>query len=88
MKWKFEGALVVEASNEEDALNKIGGRMSVISRHLGNGEKLADNAPFFTLTQTDEDADAEALVDPIVAARRAAEEAAAEAAAEQNEGGA
>lgn len=88
MKFKFEGSLVVEASNEEDALNKIGGRISVISRHVGNGEKLADNAPFFTLTQTNEDADAEALVDPIVAARRAAEQAAAEAAAEQNEGGA
>lgn len=74
MKYQFGLAapVVVEATTEEEALAKISSRLSVISRHLGNGETLASCAPFFALSEADDSAVVTDLTDPIVAARVAA----------------
>lgn len=72
MPFKFKASVVIEASSVEDALNKLGSRISAISRHVSNGEKLEANEPFFELTQVAGPATEGALSDPIVTARNAA----------------
>jgi hypothetical protein len=76
MKFRFTADVVVEASSEEDALNRIGARVSAITRHLGNGEKLAASEPFFKLVATTDGDAYDMAADPIVAAARAKAEAA------------
>lgn len=78
-KFSFSGSVVVEATSEEDALTKIGGRIGAIARHIGNGEPLAKNKPFFTLRKASESDDAtDMAADPIRDPIRAAEREAAE----------
>lgn len=79
-KFKFSVAtLVVEATSEEDALIKIRDRIGVIARHVGNGEPLAKNKPFFVMGKAAESEDASDLTaDPIRDPIRAAEREAAE----------
>ena len=72
MKYRFSANVVVEATSEEDALNKIGGRISAITRHLGNGETLSAAEPFFTLADDAKGEPVDLNADPIAARNAAA----------------
>lgn len=69
MNYKFVSSVVVEATSEEDALNKIAGRIGAITRHLADGAKLHACDPFFTLASNTKGEATDMAADPIVAAR-------------------
>lgn len=65
-KFRFKADVVVEANTEEEALIRIGDRIATVARHLSNGRSLSANEPFFTLTETDSEVEAENINhDPI-----------------------
>lgn len=81
--FRFETAVIVEASSEEDALRQVANRIAAVARHLGNGAALADNKPFFKLAAVDRGSPTDLRADPIVAAREAERVAAENAEADR-----
>lgn len=64
MKFKISvSPLVVAADSVEDALAKLAGHISTVSRHIASGRDIADCKPRFSIEKVDDKAEHDELKD-------------------------
>lgn len=64
-KYKIAMSIVVEAGSQEDVCSALSGRFATIARHLGNGETLEANDPFFTIAEVTKGDPVDLKSDPV-----------------------